>query len=57
MSPFNGKPCEYCRKGITNPTKYQTVCQKCKIKRKKETIKKMRKKWEKNKKRRLKCQK
>jgi hypothetical protein len=52
--PFNGKPCKYCKKGIINPSKYQTVCLVCKIKRKKETMKKLRKKWETMKKRRMK---
>jgi len=46
---FNGKPCLYCKKGMINPSKYQRVCTECKLKRKKETLKKLRKKWEKKK--------
>jgi hypothetical protein len=52
--PFNGKPCKYCKKGMINPSKYQTVCSACKLKNKKKTLKYLRKKWKKNKKRRLK---
>lgn len=57
MSSFNGKPCLCCKRGIIQPTKYQTICSDCKRKNKEERTKRMRKIWEKNKKKRLKLKK
>lgn len=50
---FSGRPCRRCKKGMINPSKYQTICSKCKAKNHKKKMKKLRIKWEKNKRKRL----
>lgn len=53
MSPFNGRPCAYCRKGMINPTKYQKICTDCRRKKNKQKTKMMRERWERIRKRRI----
>jgi len=54
MSSFSGRPCLHCNRGMINPTRYQEVCNYCKIKRRDEKMKKMRKIRDKDKRRKQK---
>ena len=42
---FNNRPCKFCGKGIQEPSKFQKVCDACKIKHAKIRLKGLRTMW------------
>jgi hypothetical protein len=45
--PFDGKPCNRCKKPMKNRTRYQEICEECKEKRRK-NCKRGRRKYKQN---------